>query len=214
MRSANFLFAAVLLLACGDATEPTDLPVQPPATNAPPSSPPAEPNEPNEPPANTCEGPALVVDVARWQRAGTNPQGYEMTPDESRSYCDKPGAHLRSLAGATSDEFGTYMDVISAAAYRGKRVRLRGVVETSNVTGSAGFWLRVDDANKKMLALDNMGKRRLEGTRAPSEQSVVLDVANEANELAFGVLLSGGGEVWIEKVVIEVVGNDVPTTGP
>lgn len=137
-----------------------------------------------------------------------------MAPDASRTHCEKPGAHVRSLAGATSDKFGTYMDVISAVPYRGKRVRLRGVVETKDVTGWTGLWLRVDDANRKMLAFDNMGDRSLDGTRPPSEQAVVLEVANEATELAFGVLLAGEGEVWTEKVQIEIVGTDVPTTAP
>ena len=135
-----------------------------------------------------------------------------MSPDESRAACEKPGAHVRSLAGAKADQFGTYMDTISAAAYRGKRVRLRGVVETANVTGWTGLWLRVDDANAKMLAFDNMGKRRLVGTLAPAAQSVVLDVPNEAEHLAFGVLVSGSGEVWTSEVVIEIVAEDVPTT--
>lgn len=202
------LFVSSPLVACGGTEETMDLPVQPASTDAP------EAVRPPGSPASTCEGAGLlVVDVARWQRAGTNPKAYEMTPDASRSHCEKPGAHVRAVAGATTDKFGTYMDTISAVSYRGKRVRLRGVVETSNVTGSAGLWLRVDGADKKMLAFDNMGKRRLEGTRPPSEQSVVLDVANEANEIAFGVLISGEGEVWTEKLVIEVVATDVPTTG-
>lgn len=90
---------------------------------------------------------------------------------------------MRSLASAAPDKFGT------------------------------GLWLRVDDANAKILAFDNMGKRRLTGTQAPSDQFVVLDVADDATHIAFGVLLSGGGEVWTSQVVIEVVGVDVPTTG-
>jgi hypothetical protein len=40
----------------------------------------------------------------------------------------------------------------------------------------------------------------------------VLDVADEATELAFGVLLSGAGETWTSRVTIEVVGSEVPTT--
>src|SRR5687768_4575928 len=106
------------------------------------------------------------------------------------------------------------MATISAAPYRVKRVRLRGGVETANViSGWSGLWLRVDSSTKEMLAFDNMGKRALRGTLAPAEHAVVLDVPNEAAELAFGVLLSGSGEVWTKQVVIEIVGTDVPTTG-
>jgi hypothetical protein len=205
------LLLLLLCAACGGAAETKDLPIADPPATSPPAM--ADPSDPPAASPSVCNGSIYVADVPRWQRAGSNPKAYEMSPDSSRAVCEKPGAHVRSLDGATADAFGTYMDVISAAPYRGKRVRLRGIVETANVTGWTGLWLRVDGADRKMLAFDNMGKRALEGTVAPSEQVVVLDVANEASELAFGVLLSGDGEVWTSQVVIEIVDLDVPTTG-
>lgn len=198
------------IAACDGSTGTTELPTaDPPAASVPGDVTPAPSKDAS---ASECDGATYIADVSRWHRAGSNAKGYEMAPDTSRAACDKPGAHVRSLAGAAPDEFGTYMDTISAAPYLGKRVRLRGIVETSNVTGWTGLWLRVDDANRKMLAIDNMGKRALTGTQAPSEQFVVLDVASDAAEIAFGVLVSGEGEVWTSRVVIEIVGQDVPTT--
>ncbi len=136
-----------------------------------------------------------------------------MSADPSRTYCEKPGAHVRSLDGASTDKFGTFMDSISAEPYRKKRIRLSGIVEVKDVTGWSGLWMRIDGANNEVLAFDNMNERRIVGTLEPKEHAVVLDVPNEADVIAFGVLLAGSGEVWTKQVVIEVVGADVPTTG-
>jgi hypothetical protein len=136
-----------------------------------------------------------------------------MEADPSLAYCNKAGAHVRSLSGASYDKFGTFMDTIPASPYRGKRVRMRGAMWTSKVTGWTGLWLRIDDANGKMLALDNMKARALRGTVDATTEAIVLDIPADAEELAFGVLLSGEGEVWSNELVIEVVGTDVPTTG-
>jgi hypothetical protein len=43
--------------------------------------------------------------------------------------------------------------------------------------------------------------------------NVVLDVAETADSIAFGVLLVGSGRVWLDDVTFEPVGQDVPTTG-
>jgi hypothetical protein len=40
----------------------------------------------------------------------------------------------------------------------------------------------------------------------------VLDVSNEATALAFGVLLSGPGKLWIDSARLEVVDESVPLT--
>lgn len=41
---------------------------------------------------------------------------------------------------------------------------------------------------------------------------IVLDVPEEAQEVAFGLLLTGKGQVWMDDLNFEVVGKDVPTT--
>jgi hypothetical protein len=41
---------------------------------------------------------------------------------------------------------------------------------------------------------------------------IVLDIPSMSNEISFGVLLQGKGQVWIDNVKITMVGQDVPVT--
>jgi len=40
-----------------------------------------------------------------------------------------------------------------------------------------------------------------------------LDVPPASIEIAFGILLQGVGEVWLDDVQFATIGSDVPTTG-
>ena len=42
---------------------------------------------------------------------------------------------------------------------------------------------------------------------------VVLDVPADATGISFGALLNGRGEIWLNGVKFDVVGQDVHTTG-
>ena len=63
-----------------------------------------------------------------------------------------------------------------------------------------------------MLAFDNMLHRQITGTNEWARHAVVLDVAEDAESIAFGILLSLNGQVWMADVHLDVVGPDVPTT--
>jgi len=41
-----------------------------------------------------------------------------------------------------------------------------------------------------------------------------VDVPQDATGIAFGILLTSSGTVWLNHPQFEVVGNDIPTTGP
>jgi hypothetical protein len=123
-----------------------------------------------------------------------------------------PSAFLK----AKGDEpgFGTLMQTIRAANYTGTRVRLSGYVKSDGVTGWAGLWMRVDGAGTqpRPLAFDNMNTRPIKGTTGWKQYDVVLDVAQDAKAIAFGILLEGSGEVWLSGTDLQTVGADVPTT--
>jgi hypothetical protein len=63
------------------------------------------------------------------------------------------------------------------------------------------------------LAFDNMQDRPITGTKDWTRYEVVVDVAPEATDIAFGALLSGSGHLWIDDLAFEIVGPKVPTTG-
>jgi hypothetical protein len=104
------------------------------------------------------------------------------------------------------------MQSFSAAQYVGKRVRFSAAVKSEGVNDWAGLWMRVDKGYE-MVTLDNMENRPIKGTTNWQNYHVVLDVPKEATSIAFGILLSKSGTVWLSNVKIESVGTDVPTTG-
>jgi hypothetical protein len=74
--------------------------------------------------------------------------------------------------------------------------------------------MRVDGAREDpMLAFDNMSDRPIPRDSDWTRHAVVLDVAEKATNIAFGVLLNGEGGLWIADLAFEIVGPEVATTG-
>ena len=148
-----------------------------------------------------------------WFAAGSHPKDYEMSLDRTGAHDGKACAYLKSIVAETGG-FGTLMQMFKADEYRGKRVRMSGYVKAKDASDWAGLWMRVDGAKKdEMLAFDNMQDRAIKGTMDWKKYEIVLDVPESSEMVAFGLLLSGKGEVWMDDLQFEVVGKDVPTTG-
>jgi len=146
-----------------------------------------------------------------WYAWGTAPRDYEMKIDRAQTRDGHPSAVVRSVATKPSG-FGTLMQTFIPEEYRGKRVRFAAWVKSQDVGNWAGLWMRVDGTGSRLLAFDNMESRPIKGTTDWHRYEVVLDVAEEATALNFGVLLDGSGSVWLNDGELVVVGRDVPTT--
>ncbi|HVP57311.1 MAG TPA: hypothetical protein VMU02_04395 [bacterium] len=149
-----------------------------------------------------------------WYLAGSNPEDYSVTLDHAQVHSGAFSALLASQL-ATPRGFGTLMQTVQADSYRGQRIRFTAYVRSEGIENWAGLWFRVDGAGSQpaMLAFDNMHDRPIKGSTEWQAYSVVLDVAREASAIAYGVLLTGPGKVWIDTARIEVVDKNVPTTG-
>lgn len=147
-----------------------------------------------------------------WFMAGSHPADYDagLLP-RACAYNGKRVMRLRFRAAVTPEGFGTVMQSIDAARYRGRRVRFSVMIRGREITDWAGAWLRVDAA-AGVMALDNMQDRPLRGTTAWSEAVNVLDVGDDATSVHFGVLLARAGAVDLAAPRFEVVGSDVPVT--
>lgn len=90
---------------------------------------------------------------------------------------------------------------VSATAYHGKRVRYRAAVraEVEGETNQGQLWLRVD-------------QHKIHDRRITSGEweyyDIEVDVPQDAQYITLGVLIVGQGEVWIDDVSLEVVGDD------
>lgn len=147
---------------------------------------------------------------AGWFIAGTAPAHY----DTSTAPSDRGGGtacELRAVREAPPG-FGTLMQEFVPESFRGRRVRLTAWLRSEGVSGWCGLWMRVDGPARRMLAFDNMSARPITGTTGWARYAVVLDVAAEAEVLAFGVILHGEGSVSVDEVALEVVGEEVAIT--
>jgi len=159
-----------------------------------------------------CLPVALADPPTGWITAGSHPKAYEMSVDATLFHSGGKSAYLKSIE-TEIDGFGTLMQTFGAKQYQGQRVRMSGYVKSQEVQGWAGLWMRVDGPDQRMpLAFDNMQSRAIKGTTDWRRYEIVLDVANEATAIAFGLLLHGTGQAWMDDIAFEVVGKNVPTT--
>lgn len=142
--------------------------------------------------------------------SGSSAAQFRAFRDPSLVHGGHASARLEALHGDV-DGAATLMQSVSPEAYRGKRVRFSGFVATEGVTGWTGLWMRVDRAGGTG-AFDNMQDRALHGTTAWTATSVVLDVADDASGLGFGLLQDGPGVSHLDDAALDIVGPDVPVT--
>lgn len=135
-----------------------------------------------------------------WLSTGTNIASRDKPKDEA--------------ALAQVPPFATVMQSFRADAYRGKRMRLSALLQTTEVSDAAGLWIRVEAQNGRLLAFDNMESRQLAGTTPWQRHDIVLDVPEEGATIAAGFLLAGSGEVKAADFQFEPVDASVPVTAP
>lgn len=145
-----------------------------------------------------------------WFVTGSAPNDFDAGTEASTRTPHATSAYVR--AKTDSQGFATLMQTIDASAYQGKRVRLSGFLRTRDA-GKGALWMRVDGADKKTAAFDNMDTRAPQGSQPWQRFDVVLDVPADARDIALGLLLQNRGEVWVDALAFDVVGKDVPVTG-
>lgn len=114
--------------------------------------------------------------------------------------------------------FSNLMQSIDAESWRGKRVRFRAAVKTSDLEGDAAaqLWFRVDrprdaDGKPQMGAFDNMQNRPIRDSQWKAYE-IVLEIADDATRLVVGMFVLGKGRAWIDDVVLEEAAESTPTT--
>lgn len=149
-----------------------------------------------------------------WIMSGANPSSFDAEIDTSTKHSGTQCAHMfhnKNLEGKHA--WGTLMQQMGPGGYRKQRVRMSLWVKTENVSGWVAPWMRVDGEKKNdMLSFDNFCTRQIKGTTDWTRYETVLDVPKESTNIAFGIMLSGEGHLWMDDVSFEIVGNDIATT--
>jgi hypothetical protein len=149
-----------------------------------------------------------------WFKAGSTPLNYAMEIDYKEVHEGRKAATFRSL-DKNIQGYGLMMQQISAEHYRGQRLRLKGWLKSANVSRRAGLWLQTNLVGTIMPGvLDNMQDRPIKGDTEWAQHEIVLDIPTMATVITFGISLQGDGQVWVDNMVLEVVGKDVPVTKP
>ena len=158
-----------------------------------------------------CKPSDKIID--NWMRAGSDTTNYTMGIDPNTSHQGSQTMSIKSREVITDEaSFATLMNKKPAKEYSGKRIRLSGYLKTKNVDGWVGFFMRVDGDGKKVLAFDNMQDRPVKGSSAWKKYEIVLNVPQNASNIAYGTILSQNGEVWFDHITIEVVDTNIPVT--
>jgi hypothetical protein len=146
-----------------------------------------------------------------WIKSGGSPSDYEVGLDLKVTYRGAASAYIRSRGVPRG--FGTLMQTFKAETYRGKRLKMSASAKAENVRNWAGFWMRVDSPESNAVSFDNMQDRPISGSIDWVTYQIVLDVPENSDEIAFGLLLDGPGRVWLTNFQFEVVSAGVATTG-
>lgn len=155
--------------------------------------------------------PTLASDApVGWGLFGTSPEDYAAGITFSHAYSGTGSGYLKSISTEPTG-FGTLMQKVDAFNYRGTRVRLTAIIQATQVDNWAGMWMRVDGPSRRGVSFDNMSDRPIRGTVAWRSYEIVLDVPEDSEVIAFGVLLNGTGEVLLDDVRVESIGEAQPT---
>lgn len=156
----------------------------------------------------------MSYDVPKgWFKAGSAPDAYEMGTDVGAGMKSKNAATIKSTKRKIKG-FGTLMQNFSADKYRGKKIKLTGYMRSDDVESWAGLWLRVDGrTGQPALSFDNMYDRAIKGSVDWTKCEIVLDVPEEATNIAYGALLHGTGQIWFDGLAFEEVAAVTKATG-
>ena len=159
----------------------------------------------------TLLGPACADAPKGWFVTGSAPTDYVLGTDAKIAHAGGRSAYIRAGKNASTG-FAGLAQVISPAAYRGKRIRLSGYLRSEDAA-KAQMVMRIDGPGKHVTGFDNMESRPVRGNTDWKRYDIVLDVPDDTVDIFFGFLLVGNGEVWADDFALEPVGKEVPVTG-
>ena len=130
--------------------------------------------------------------------------GAEATVESRKQGCH--GTHGCAVVRGNGPRAGILMQSFSAAAYRGKTIRVRASMRIDPAQGDdrGTLWLRVDRGNGHPGNADTTDRRPVRsGTWTAAE--VITEVDADAQFLELGVTSVGQGRVWVDDLSFEVV---------
>ena len=105
------------------------------------------------------------------------------------------------------EPFGQIFQQLSAAALRGKTVRLSAWLKTKDATGGgAGLTLQAMQGGAT-IAHNHMTGNTLKGTADWTRHEITLAIPKEADRVEVGAMLQGPGTLWLDDVELDVIAS-------
>lgn len=158
--------------------------------------------------------PARLQAPPGWSLGGVNLDAYSGGIAPGETHLDRPVFRLRNAT--RENGHATLSQVLSAEAYKGKRVRYAGWLRTGNVDGTATIFMGSSDRNRQYLSFNNLEHLAregvLHGTCGWSHRAIVMNIPEDAVTVNIGFTLVRGGEAWFSGLGLDIVGPEVPVT--
>ena len=156
--------------------------------------------------------PYLNLDFETSVRGGTtpwswtigNPANFEYSLDATTFQSGSRSIRIRN-SNPFSTTIGTLYQNFPMDVAGGHHIKLTGWMKTANISGSAGYWWRVDGA-LSVLSIDNAPSNGGAGTTDWTQYSFERDISPDLSAIYFGTFVSGTGTAWFDNIQIEIDG--------
>ncbi|QJR16691.1 erythromycin esterase family protein [Usitatibacter palustris] len=160
-------------------------------------------------PATAADFPAANLDFESWEDG--RPTGW-YRPPVSTSFTISPdctesreGKCALKVSGGAANQYFPVSQTKPPGAAAGHRLKFSGWIRTRNLEGGfAGLWLRVDAADRRMMAIERMEKTGPRGTTEWQQFEIAIAVPPNAGSILIGVIVSGSGETWFDDLKLTV----------
>lgn len=143
-----------------------------------------------------------------WEQDGAI-QDFEARVDTTIKRSGMTSARIKFTGERTNGPAGLKQG-FNSENYRGKRLKLSAWIKTENVQ-SANLWMRFD-GSQRMFGFDDMNNRAIKGTTDWKKYEITMDVPDYTIYIAFGFLINGRGQAWVDDFLFETVEKTVPVT--
>ncbi len=116
--------------------------------------------------------------------------------------------------GTAATDVGSLFQVVPIQGWEGRTVTLRAATRTENVAGEARLWLRLEDGLGKMLSFTQSPEPIAGSAKDWQRSTLTAEVAEGATKLMFGIMLSGGGTLWVDDVQLTAGDDGVQLENP
>ena len=139
-----------------------------------------------------------------WSPESTS-QDYSIGIDSAIAHSGQASGHIQSTATEPLGA-GSLSQYIKADDYRGKQLRVTGYIKFDGAATAARFVVYTFGPHNTTLQFDSQS---IDSTAAWQKYSAALYVPRNGDRIAYGVILEGAGQVWIDDMQVEVTGLGV-----